>query len=364
MSKYIYGMKLIQISYRTENWELEKLDLADLNLIVGKNAVGKTRTMHAIDALVKLLTTETIDSNLDCAAMLAFYTQDDNLLIYSFIIENGKISSERLHYWDKHILARSSDRQSSILNSLTGEQEFFSPPTDRLAIHTHRDTQKYPYIELLINWAKNSFGFKFGETVPRYSIMDEYTLLNKTGEISSLYKALPEENRENVLKNINATGYDLLKIDYQSFPMSKHNIGFLFILENGVEDFIPHFQLSQGMFRSLAIIIYVEYLINQQKPATIIIDDFCEGLDYERATKLGKLVFELCEANNIQLIVSSNDSFLMEVVDIKYWNVLQRKGSTVTGLNIKNNPELFQKFRFTGLANFDFFSSDFIEQNL
>ncbi len=56
--------------------------------------------------------------------------------------------------------------------------------------------------------------------------------------------------------------------------------------------------------------------------------------------------------------------FLMDVVDIAHWNVLQRNGNLVTALNIKNQPELFEKFRYTGLSNFDFFASDYISQTI
>jgi hypothetical protein len=87
-------------------------------------------------------------------------------------------------------------------------------------------------------------------------------------------------------------------------------------------------------------------------------------LDYDRATCLGKFVFDICEKNDIQLIATSNDSFLMEVIDIKYWNVLQRKKNKVTGISQAQYPALFKAFRFTGLSNFDFFSSDFIAQKI
>jgi hypothetical protein len=54
----------------------------------------------------------------------------------------------------------------------------------------------------------------------------------------------------------------------------------------------------------------------------------------------------------------------MDVVDIVHWNVLQRNASIVTALNAKSNPELFEKFRYTGLSNFDFFASDYISQKM
>jgi hypothetical protein len=120
------------------------------------------------------------------------------------------------------------------------------------------------------------------------------------------------------------------------------------------------------MFRTLAIIIYLEYLANQKNAATIVIDDLCEGLDYDRATKLGKFVFQKCKSNGIQLVATSNDNFLIDAVDIEALNVLSRTNKTVTSINYHHNPHLFKEFLFTGLSNFDFFSSDYLlkTQNL
>jgi hypothetical protein len=110
------------------------------------------------------------------------------------------------------------------------------------------------------------------------------------------------------------------------------------------------------------VIIYVEYLISRKRPASIIIDDLCEGLDYDRATRLGRLIFDKCIDRQIQLIATSNDSFLMDAIDIEYWTILTRQGKTVEAMNRMTNSEIFDRFRFTGLSNFDFFSSDYILQ--
>ena len=123
-------------------------------------------------------------------------------------------------------------------------------------------------------------------------------------------------------------------------------------------------QLSKGMFRALYLLIYMEYLANIKKPSMLLVDELCEGLDYDRSTRLGRIVFDFCLQHNIQLIASSNDSFLMDVVDLKYWNILQRKGSVIEGINHINHPELFDDFEFTGLSNFDLFSSDYIARHL
>lgn len=87
-------------------------------------------------------------------------------------------------------------------------------------------------------------------------------------------------------------------------------------------------------------------------------------MDYKRATLLGKIVFEDCAKENIQLISSSNDSFLMDVVDISSWQILRRNKTKVKALNETNSRDMFDYFRLTGLSNFDLFASDFIDNFL
>lgn len=53
----------------------------------------------------------------------------------------------------------------------------------------------------------------------------------------------------------------------------------------------------------------------------------------------------------------------MDIVDLQYWNILERHGEKVTPINTTNHPDLFEDFKFTGLSNFDFFASDYISHH-
>lgn len=88
----------------------------------------------------------------------------------------------------------------------------------------------------------------------------------------------------------------------------------------------------------------------------MVIDDLGEGLDYERSTKITKLLFEKIKEARLQLIVTSNDRFLINAVDIKYLNLLERSAHVVTSYNYNNSKEKFEEFEFAGLNNFDFFA--------
>ena len=103
--------------------------------------------------------------------------------------------------------------------------------------------------------------------------------------------------------------------------------------------------------------------ISKQNVKCIFIDDLGEGLDYDRSTKLGKIVFDFCTEHSIQLIATSNDNFLMNVVPLHNWIILTRKSTTVEAISAATHKDLFDKFTKTGLRNFDILKTDFIERN-
>lgn len=118
--------------------------------------------------------------------------------------------------------------------------------------------------------------------------------------------------------------------------------------------------LSSWMHRTISLLVLIEQLINLNHPALIAIDDLGEGLDYSRATKVGRLLFDICEKHGIQLIATSNEEFMMNIVDINQWNILVRKGEFVSSITATGYHDVFEEFKFSGLDNFDFFTSDFL----
>lgn len=354
-------MRIKKLSYVDPNWELENLQLSSVNLVVGKNSAGKSRTLQTIDLLVKMITQKR-DLNWGAEWDILFENYKGEEINYRFSTSYKKeqnVTFEKILLNGSLVLSRNSKNEyATIKNYISNEKyDYIYPPDNKLVIHTNRDVKKYPFLEDIANWAEQSYGFKFGNISP-YSLLNqqEYDLLTAVEDIPTLLLSLRPIDKDKIISDFNNLGYNLTNISLQD----RGSTTIMFVDEEGIEKSIPHFKLSQGMFRSLALIVYLQYLISRKKPATIIIDDLCEGLDYERATKLGKLLFETSLKGDIQLIATSNDNFLMEVVDLEYWNVLVREGKKVRGINIKSNPELFEDFKFTGLSNFDFFSSSYL----
>lgn len=355
-------MKLINLSYIDPYWELSDLQLNNLNLIVAKNATGKSRTLLTLDLLIKMITQKKT-LNWGSRWSIDFINHQDQKVAFEFATkyqDGGIVTAEKISIDGIQVLFRHHQKgEVALKNFVTQKNDTIYPPNNKLTLHVNRDVRKYPYLEDISNWAENCYGFKFGNISP-YSKLNEqeYDLLTAVEDIPNLFKSLKKDSITKIITDFNSLGYEVSDISSQD----RVEYSILYVKEKNISKALPHYKLSQGMFRTLAILVYVEYLISRKKPAMIIIDDFCEGLDYDRARKLGSLIFSKCENTDIQLVATSNDSFLMDEVDIKYWNILRRNGKKITCLNLQNSQILFRKFRLTGLSNFDLFSSDFLLQ--
>jgi len=113
------------------------------------------------------------------------------------------------------------------------------------------------------------------------------------------------------------------------------------------------------MFRALSLIIQVNYSLLAGKPSCILIDDIGEGLDFERSSELIKILIEKAKSGAVQIIMTTNDRFVMNGVPLEYWSVIDRQAGLVKLHNIQNSKDIFEEFKFTGLNNFDFFSTGF-----
>ena len=350
-------MKLIYCGLVNRGWMAEHLDMFSQNLLVGKNAVGKSTVIRSLSYSASLLSQRRLLDDQD-ALVCALAVEDEHFTsIYRFAWKDAKIHSE-------HLMVIYDNGERKVWIERTLDEAIFdgvvvNPPQDKLLINLKRDTVLYPEIESIISWAENVDAFSFNE----FDIDGDerlYSRFIKGGNnLYSMVKALSPESIENVISTAANLGYHLEKIE----PVEFADIKKVMFTENGVGGPLFDFDLSKGMFRTLYLLIYLEYVAQSGKPATLLIDDLCEGLDYDRSTKLGKYVFDYCSENDIQLIATSNDSFLMDVVDLNYWSILQRDGSKVSAINHKNHPELFEDFSFTGLNNFDLLSSDFIARH-
>ena len=135
----------------------------------------------------------------------------------------------------------------------------------------------------------------------------------------------------------------------------------LFVKENDLNCVTEQRHMSDGMFRAISLIIKINYSIRCDMPVALLVDDIGEGLDFSRSRGLIEIAITKAEKSGIKLLMSTNDQFVMNGVSLDYWAIANRSGSKVSFINVNNSPELFDKFKFIGLNNFDFFAEGFYQ---
>lgn len=353
-------MILSNFFYEDLFWKVDTLTFNKQNLVVGKNAVGKSKLLSSLSKVARIVSNKyPLAPNDSFRVALTMFDDPGNSFYYRFEWNGEKVMSEMLT-----TINLEADRIETVMErdedhaSLLGDA--FNPPSDTLAVHVRRDVVKYPYIEQLISWAENLVYISFNELDWMGAQTRITTVHSSSATLYDMVKKLKEHDKIHVvLDRANQLGYDLEYISPEELGTYKTVI----FREKGLIVPLMDDDLSKGMFRTIYLLAYMEYIALSDKPTTLLIDDLCEGLDYDRSTKLGKMLFEFCEQNEIQLIASSNDSFLMDAVDLQYWSILQREDNVVSSVNYISNMDLFNDFKFTGLSNFDLFSSDFIKRH-
>src|SRR5262249_29711729 len=238
-----------------------------------------------------------------------------------------------------------------------------------------RDIIQHKFLEPLYDWGASVRHYLFGT----YLGKDHLGVRVENGgakfderdpnAIVALYRKAENEFGEGfkqaVMSDMEQVGYYIENIGL-AFPISMRlltdlpvELVGLYVKERDLAEVTDQNTISQGMFRVLAILIHINYSQMTKKPTCILIDDIGEGLDFDRSCLLIDLLREKAKASGVQLILSTNDRFVMNRVPLEEWSVLRRRGSTVRVLNYENSRELFEEFKFTGLSNFSFLEMDF-----
>lgn len=349
-------MILSSFAYKEQGWELTELShLQSVNLLVARNATGKTRTIRALQNVTSFLQMKQTFMNIRSFEATLKFGKVENpnwKMDYSFKINEGVVEKEELIVNGAVLIKRTKAIAKY-------ENKRINPPSEKLVVQIRRDNDLYPEIELLMLWAEGVTAVSCSDINP-FTILGVGNLINPYN-FSDLVDALSPSEMKKVLSTAKELGYNIASIKTLE---ATRGIRIVQLKEISISNELVDMQLSSGMLRTLYLLCFVSVIKQNKNLSLLLIDDMGEGLDYRRSTNLGKIVFDDCALNGLQLIASSNDAFLMDVVDIANWQILRRKGNKVNTINQALNPELFRKFRMTGLSNFDLFSSDFIDSYL
>lgn len=376
-------MNIKKVTYKENEgksnfWSFENATFSNVNLMVGKNSTGKSRLIYVLHSFSQLLLGNVpVFHSCMFDMVLGINSQEFK---YHIKFDNGGVASEKLEVDGVLKLERSIEGNGKILYETINDFFEFKLPSDVIAAVNRRDEIQHPYLIELHKWAQSVSLYLFGSEFGRTSlssiqeVMDANSSVNivANNDSSSLvrtygsaYTKYKDAFDAAVISDMRKLGYDLTDVgaaniqDLIPFPIPAMT---MFTEEKELGFKVPQLQMSQGMFRALALVINLNIHSFSKESKIILIDDIGEGLDYERATAIIEFIISKSSDNNMQVIMTSNDRFVMNKVPLKYWSVMKRKGGIVKIYNENNSAEAFENFKFIGLSNFDLFSSDFLEQ--
>lgn len=364
-------MKLRRISYKDKSgWYYNELLLNDRNLIVGKNASGKTRTLDSIFFILNFIIQK---RKIIFGNYYLEFEDGDNSYNYEIKINFKKnefvIESENLMLNGKEILLRREDGTGKIFSE--EEEKFFTFSIDINipAIYAKRDRLHHPVLERINSWCQNSMMCEFGTNLGKNqgtrderleNLSDRY-FMNANYLTRNLKYAL--EKREFGKKLKKEIISQMKKLDYYiddiKFEKYQGDLYAIKLMEKGIPNGVPQLEISQGMFRAFSLITHSLINLFENKINLMIIDDIGEGLDYNRSTKLIKILIKNSEESKSQLIMATNDRYVMNNIPLKYWHIIDREDIKINFYSYEEHKDIFDEFEFTGLSNFDFLATKF-----
>lgn len=375
----LQSAKYSEYENQSKKWEVKNLEVEEINLIVGKNATGKTRTINILSNLAKLLSAEKKFDFEDGKYDVVF---SDKKSRYQYVLEyhDKKIESEKLSIDGELMFSRTKEGKGKIYAKKinNGEMVKFQVPENELTIVARRGDQiQHPFLDPIYQWAKSVLHFEFGRSLGKdqLAIIDkkkELAEIRDTNKVIQVFKNGQDKFGaafvKSIISDFKEIGYFIEDIELRVPEFIKvegvrpvGDILAMYVKEKGL-GWIHQLNMSQGMFRALSVIIQFNYAQRTDATECMLIDDIGEGLDYERSCLLINLLVEKTKNSSIQLIMTTNDRFVMNTVPLEYWSVIDRKSGTCTIFNYKNSKKIFDEFKFTGLNNFDFLATDFIHE--
>ncbi len=335
----------------------------NINLLVGKNASGKSRTLNVIREIANLLSGK-IDLKNAVSPSENFevlFTEKDIRYRYILEFKDRKVSNEILSMNDKTLL----DRNKNILVNANGQNTLFEVEDHRLVICA-QDAERKPYFREFIKWGLSLRNYLFANQFEKNKQVKDYTRIDGGDPgiegtevlIYTFYRGREtygESFVKDIMTGMRDLGYSVTGIDI----LEKNGLYGICVEEEG-EYMVTQHDMSQGMFRSLALLIMLSYARLSDFSLCMLIDDMGEGLDFDTSRKMMDIVIRRIDNSNLQFFMTTNDRYVMNQIPLKYWTVIDRAESSrsvyYNHINAKDN---FEDFKYTGLNNFDFLTTDF-----
>lgn len=366
------SLKYIREEGKPNEWAIEGKDgnlikFDNINLFVGKNAVGKSRSLTVLCEIANLLSLKKSASDLKFPETKYHLILKENNITYEYIIsvEKHQITDEIL--WVKGV-EKYNRKKGKIYSEISKSFDQLTISDTEVITSIQSKNDDYPYIPEIFEWsnALKNYAFtnqyeknhliKHNEELDNLQTVEDFIPNNIIKLFVKGKKDFGKVYTDNIISDLHSIGYDVSNID-----LLKDQSGGIGISVQEEELSEPTFQLdmSQGMFRALSFLIQMEFALLSKISVCLLIDDLGEGLDYDRSKSLIDILTYKVNNSDIQIFITSNDRYIMNKIPLRYWSVIERKPKASIFHNYHNAMEIFDDFKYTGLNNFDFLASDF-----
>jgi hypothetical protein len=373
------GLQLKKLSYferrgAPKEWTLGGLILGPINLLVGRNATGKTRALNVIWNLSGSLLPE-VNFRPNYSGYDLLFDNDGESYQYVLEVVQGKVTHEQVIVDNEIKLDRGPGGEGVIYAQEEKKTIRFKPPENELAAVARLDLIQHSFLAPLNAWALAVRHYSFGSTLgkDRLAVLMKGAPEANDRDAQSVVAIFRKAVKEFGSRFVDALIDDMGKLDY---PLTKVEVAApetvklvgpgepelvsVVVQEKGMVGLFDQNEMSDGMFGALSLLIQVNYSQLARRANCILIDDIGEGLDFERSSRLIEILRLKAQQSAFQLIMTTNDQFVMNRVPLEEWSVLQRQGGHVHVKNYQNSRKEFEHFKFVGLSNFALFEMDFL----
>lgn len=389
---YLRSISYSEFKGQPNYWSVQKMQFGTVNLIVGKNSSGKSRVINIITALAQAVSGKNAQFNdgVWSAEFDRFKGLQKENQKFKLIFEGGGVAHESFKVKSDVLMERGATGEGFVTNR-KGSRVKYSVAREKLMSVMRSDPYQHPQFQQLQAWASNLCVYRFGSDFGKgnFSMQNH---MSPGAAVDKLDLSVSADNPTNVflqtkekfgedfislmLRDLDAVGYPCLYIGLEPVIQIGGMVPLgLAIKEKGLDCYTRQNDMSQGLYRALALLVQFNanilwaqsYKVGREllpgDAPMIIIDDIGEGLDYDRSKRLINLLVTKALEFNVQLIMSSNDRFIMNDVPLEYWTVLNREGPEVKPFNYSNSKNLFDDFEYLGLNNFDFFANEYFKSS-
>ncbi|KQV89775.1 hypothetical protein ASC87_28590 [Rhizobacter sp. Root1221] len=366
------SLKYSESAGQPQEWRLERTEFGRVNLLVGKNSTGKSRAMNTLAGLAHILSGK-LSVVYQSGAFEAEFELEHGAYELELHMHAGNVVREVLRVNGALVLERSEEGRGKIWFEQLQEFVSFELDPRQFALPNRRDKLQHPFAVELAEWAAGVTLVPFGSELGKRELaLGQVAIIQSAGRLQdrpslinvyiSSFVAYGADYDHAIVRGMRKLGYSISAVHAKQLPsdlfpgLQEAPIG-LVIHDDELNLEIPQTHMSQGQYRALALVIHLNAAMFSGSETLCLIDDIGEGLDYERASLLVEIAIELAQQSQFQLVMTSNDRFVMNKVPLQYWAVLERKKHTVRAYTARNSPQAFEDFKFLGLSNFDFFTA-------